>query len=137
MNNEKTLSVEFTKSQVDNLVEFIEWNFIDIIRKDEEVDNINYIIDMMEALKKLRAVAEKFDNEPIKEQVYQGGKQLMKIIKNPDQELVQEIEQRKKENDGYCPCSLEKTPDTKCMCKEFRDMTEGMCHCGLYIKVVE
>lgn len=47
MNNEKTLSVEFTKSQVDNLVEFIEWNFIDIIRKDEEVDNINYIIDMM------------------------------------------------------------------------------------------
>ena len=28
----------------------------------------------------------------------------MKIIKNPDQELVQEIEQRKKENDGYCPC---------------------------------
>lgn len=68
MNNEKTLSVEFTKSQVDNLVEFIEWNFIDIIRKDEEVDNINYIIDMMEALKKLRVVAEKFDNEPIKEQ---------------------------------------------------------------------
>lgn len=70
MNNEKTLSVEFTKSQVDNLVEFIEWNFIDIIRKDEEVDNINYIIDMMEALKKLRIVAEKFDNEPFKEQNY-------------------------------------------------------------------
>lgn len=70
MNNEKTLSVEFTKSQVDNLVEFIEWNFIDIIRKDEEVDNINYIIDMMEALKKLRVVAEKFDNEPIREQDY-------------------------------------------------------------------
>lgn len=70
MNNEKTLSVEFTKSQVDNLVEFIEWNFIDIVRKDEDVDNINYIIDMMEALKKLRTVAEKFDNEPIKEQNY-------------------------------------------------------------------
>lgn len=67
MNNEKTLPVEFTKSQVDNLVEFIEWNFIDIVRKDEDVDNINYIIDMMEALKKLRIVAEKFDNEPIKE----------------------------------------------------------------------
>jgi hypothetical protein len=67
MNNEKTLPVEFTKSQVDNLVEFIEWNFIDIVRKDEDVDNINYIIDMMEALKKLRTVAEKFDNEPIKE----------------------------------------------------------------------
>lgn len=68
MNNETTLPVEFTKSQVDNLVEFIEWNFIDIIRKDEEVDNINYIIDMMEALKKLRVVAEKFENESIREQ---------------------------------------------------------------------
>ena len=68
MNNEKTLSVEFTKSQVDNLVEFIEWNFIDIIRKDEEVDNINYIIDMMEVLKKLRVIEEQFDNEPIREQ---------------------------------------------------------------------
>ena len=67
MNNEKTLPVEFTKSQVDSLVEFIEWNFIDIIRKDEDVDNINYIIDMMEALKKLRVIAEEFDNEPIRE----------------------------------------------------------------------
>ena len=39
--------------------------------------------------------------------------------------------------DDHCPCSLEKTPDTKCMCKEFREQTEGMCHCGLFIKVVE
>ena len=67
MNNEKTLPVEFTKSQVDSLVEFIEWNFIDIIRKEEYVDNFNYIIDMMEALKKLRVIAEEFDNEPIRE----------------------------------------------------------------------
>lgn len=22
---------------------------------------------------------------------------------------------------GYCPCSILKTPDTKCMCKEFRE----------------
>ena len=41
------------------------------------------------------------------------------------------------QNDGYCPCRLEKTPDTKCMCKEFREMEEGTCHCGLYIKVKE
>ena len=61
----------------------------------------------------------------------------MKIIKNPDQELVRDIEQRKEENGGYCPCSLEKTPDTKCICKEFREQTEGMCHCGLFMKVVE
>ena len=42
-----------------------------------------------------------------------------------------------KDNDGYCPCRVENTPDTKCMCKEFRDQAEGICHCGLYIKVKE
>lgn len=61
----------------------------------------------------------------------------MKIILNPDKELVDEIRKKKDENDGYCPCVLTKTPDTKCMCKEFREMTEGMCHCGLFIKVID
>lgn len=37
MNNEKTFHVELTKSQVDNLVEFIEWNFIDVVRKDKYI----------------------------------------------------------------------------------------------------
>ena len=69
MYNKKTLPVEFTKSQIDSLVEFIELFFIDSIRNDEEVDNIDYIIDMMEALKKLRAVANEFDNEPIREEM--------------------------------------------------------------------
>lgn len=58
----------------------------------------------------------------------------MRIFKNPNKEFVKEIEQKKKENGGYCPCALEKTPDTICICKEFREMDEGMCHCGLYIK---
>ena len=35
---------------------------------------------------------------------------------------------------GFCPCSLEKNEDTKCMCKEFREMASGTCHCGLYTK---
>lgn len=58
----------------------------------------------------------------------------MKIIQNPDKEFVAEIRQKLKENNGYCPCSLIKSEDTKCMCKEFRETYEGMCHCGLYIK---
>ena len=28
-----------------------------------------------------------------------------------------------------------RSEDTKCMCKEFREMEEGTCHCGLYIKI--
>lgn len=41
-------------------------------------------------------------------------------------------------NDGYCPCLIEKSPDTKCMCKEFREQKEpGPCHCGRFEKVEE
>jgi ferredoxin-thioredoxin reductase catalytic subunit len=58
----------------------------------------------------------------------------MRIRQNTDTKLVEEIRKQLKENDGYCPCRIEKTPDTKCMCKEFIDMEEGLCHCGLYIK---
>jgi len=59
---------------------------------------------------------------------------MMPISLNPDEEYVKEVKCRLKDNNGYCPCSLLKTPETKCMCKEFREMDEGMCHCGLYIK---
>ena len=44
----------FTKSQVDNLIEFIELNFINIVRNDTDIDNIDYVVDMMDALTKLR-----------------------------------------------------------------------------------
>ena len=37
-------------------------------------------------------------------------------------------------NNGYCPCAIEKTADTKCMCKEFREMKSGICHCGRFEK---
>ena len=39
-------------------------------------------------------------------------------------------------NGGYCPCSTVKDEDTLCMCKEFREQEEGLCHCGRYEKVV-
>lgn len=58
----------------------------------------------------------------------------MIIKQNPDKKYANEIRRALRENNGYCPCSLERTEDTKCMCKEFREMESGMCHCGLYIK---
>lgn len=66
----------------------------------------------------------------------------MRIIINPDVEVVKEIRKGLEENkakwgERYCPCRIEHTPDTICMCKEFREQKEGMCHCGLYIKVKE
>ncbi len=61
----------------------------------------------------------------------------MNVKLNPDEKRVKEVKKLLKDNSGYCPCALAKTPDTKCMCKEFREMEEGMCHCGLYIKTKE
>lgn len=62
----------------------------------------------------------------------------MKIKLNPDAEKVTTIRQKLSDNDGYCPCRISKTPDTKCMCKEFRESTEeGYCHCELYYKTKE
>lgn len=59
------------------------------------------------------------------------------ITTNPDEDFVKEMKKKLKANSGYCPCKLEKTKDTKCMCKDFREMESGMCHCGLYIKTKE
>lgn len=59
----------------------------------------------------------------------------MRIVVNPDKQYADEIRAKVKENGGYCPCRIVKTPDTKCICKEFREANEpGPCHCGLYIK---
>ena len=67
----KTLNVALTKSRVDNLVEFVELNFIQSIRDDTDVDNIDYIVDMMDALKTLRLVSKSVpdikENRAVKE----------------------------------------------------------------------
>lgn len=60
----------------------------------------------------------------------------MRIKTNPSwtDDEVKEFRDSIKTNDGYCPCRLAHTPDTKCMCKEFREQESGLCHCGLYYK---
>lgn len=58
----------------------------------------------------------------------------MRIEISQDREFVSEMRAALKANDGYCPCVLEKSADTKCMCKEFIEMKSGTCHCGLYTK---
>lgn len=57
------------------------------------------------------------------------------MIKN--KERAEKIRAKIKENDGYCPCKLEKTEDTKCICKDFLEQGVGECNCGLYIKESE
>lgn len=63
---------------------------------------------------------------------------MLKIKPNPDTEFYNMITQKVKDNDGYCPCMLTKTPQTKCPCKVFREQdTEGFCHCKrLYKEII-
>ena len=63
----------------------------------------------------------------------------MKVTLNTNEEVVKAVQEGLKQTGGYCPCRRERTPETKCMCKEFRDQIkdenfEGYCHCYLYHK---
>lgn len=63
----------------------------------------------------------------------------MKVILNSDEAVVAKIKEGLEQKDGYCPCRLAKTPENKCICKEFREQIadpnfEGFCHCMLYYK---
>ena len=63
----------------------------------------------------------------------------MKITLNPNAEVVQTVRQGLERTGGYCPCRLERSDATRCMCQEFRDQIkdpeyEGFCHCLLYYK---
>lgn len=61
---------------------------------------------------------------------------ILKIIKNPDKEIFESVKQAVKNNDGYCPCVILRSENSKCICKAFREQNyEGECHCGLYVKV--
>ena len=67
---------------------------------------------------------------------------MLRVRLSEDTELVSSIREKLKENNDHCPCALKKTEDTKCMCKDFRDMIESKsvgsyCHCGLYHIVEE
>ena len=63
----------------------------------------------------------------------------MNVSLNPDTEIVQTVKEGLKRTGGYCPCRLERSEDTKCMCREFREQLadpdyEGFCRCYLYYK---
>lgn len=75
-------------------------------------------------------------NKNIKEE------KILAVKLNPDKEMVDTIKEGLKRTGGYCPCKIERTEDTKCMCKEFKNQIkdpnfEGYCHCMLYYKTID
>lgn len=63
MNNEAKLMVGLTKFQCKNIVEFIEIYLIDSIRNDDEIDNIDWIEDMLAARNILREAVHGTQNQ--------------------------------------------------------------------------
>ena len=66
----------------------------------------------------------------------------MSVKLNENKELVAKIKEGLKIKDGYCPCRLQKLPEYKCICEEFKKQIadrdfEGYCHCKLYYKSKE
>lgn len=62
---------------------------------------------------------------------------MVKLNENKD--IVNAVKEGLKRTGGYCPCRRDKSEDTKCMCKEFREQIKdpsfvGFCHCLLYYK---
>ena len=62
-----------------------------------------------------------------------------KIVLNENPEIVKTVKEGLKAKGGYCPCRTERSEDTKCICREFRQQIadpefEGYCHCLLYYK---
>ena len=66
--------------------------------------------------------------------------QLPENVKfNPNEKMVEKMQEVMQKNGGYCPCRLQRTPENICICAEFRQQIadpdfEGYCHCQLYYK---
>lgn len=60
------------------------------------------------------------------------------IIPNPDKAKYDEVTEAVEKNNGFCPCMINQTEDTKCKpCNIFirkcQKGYKGPCHCGRYI----
>lgn len=51
--------VDLTKDQCESMVDLIELNLLDIIRNDTEIDNIQWLVNVVDAYKIMKAEVEK------------------------------------------------------------------------------
>lgn len=62
----ETANVTLDKDELNNIIEFIELNFIESIRNDTYIDNIDYIVSVVNALQKLRSAHNSLKKEESK-----------------------------------------------------------------------
>lgn len=134
-----TLVERFRLNSSDDVVIYTGYNkdeIEDYVRKLSKFPNIiikygRYIPDADNVHDECLGVTLASDNQYAEKLVSED----LKIKVNPDKEFADMIRQNIKDNDGYCPCSIKKSDDTKCMCKDFREQNHsGYCHCQLYYK---
>ena len=65
----------------------------------------------------------------LKVELASDNQYAVKLNKN-----TESIIQAMKDNDGYCPCMINKNNNTKCCCLTFRNQSSGNCHCGIFNK---
>ena len=56
----------------------------------------------------------------------------MAVRLNENEEIVKTIKEGLKRTGGYCPCRLERTDDTKCVCTEFKNQKKNPLFTGYY-----
>lgn len=56
------MKVELTKEQCSNVVEFIEMNLFDVIRKDVDIDNIAWLESMLGAKSAMQKAVDEYEN---------------------------------------------------------------------------
>jgi hypothetical protein len=82
------MKVELTKSQIRNLADFIQFNFIDSIRQDDGIDNINYLVDMCDAYKVLRKAENQTEDSKDTDETIESLKEKLEHAKEDIRKLL-------------------------------------------------
>lgn len=81
-------TVKLTQSQIRNLADFIQFNFIDSIRQDDEIDNINYLVDMCETYKILREAEKQTEDSKETDETIESLKEKLENAKEDIRKLL-------------------------------------------------
>jgi hypothetical protein len=79
---------------------------------------------------------------------YTNNVEQYDIVKNPNEVFYEKITKAVEKNGYYCPCLINKSDDTICSCRDFResflteeDVNNGkfelFCHCKRFKKVLK
>ena len=55
--------IELSKSEIENLIDFFDFEFIPYIKSDDELDNMKYLTSMCDVYKKLETALDEVRNE--------------------------------------------------------------------------